>query len=126
MIETEAAQVRACADAVVEVLVREGAIIELPQMQRILDAQLQLNPGPVGIFVDIRPIRSMSREAMQVTANAAADRDIRAAALVVEGPVSVLLGNFFLKLSPPKYPTRLFRDADEARGWLLAHLEGLR
>jgi len=121
-IETDAALVRRCDDGIIEIDVRLDAVVGLPQMEQILDAQLALSPGPTGVLVDVRPIRSASREALKLTANTAADRDTRAAAILIDSPVSTLLGNFFLKLSRPLYPTRLFRDADEARAWLHSHL----
>lgn len=39
-------------------------------------------------------------------------------ALVVSDPVSRILGNFFLRVSRPLYPTRIFTDEASARRWL--------
>lgn len=39
-------------------------------------------------------------------------------ALVGGNPVSRILGNFFLRVSRPLYPTRIFTDEASARRWL--------
>ena len=118
-IDVSAARLRRGRDGVVEVRVREGAVVELAEMEEILAAQLELVRGPTVVLVDARPVRSMSRAAQQRTAETAAERGTLAVAILVESPVSVLLGNFYLRLSRPVYPTRLFRDEAEARAWLL-------
>ena len=41
-----------------------------------------------------------------------------AVALVVDTPVSRVLGNFYLGLSKPHIPSRLFNDEAEALDWL--------
>jgi hypothetical protein len=120
-IETSAARVCRCADGIVEVRIRDGAVVEVGEIEEILDAQWRLSDGPTLVLVDARPVRSMTREAQERTANTAHDRDTRGVAILIESPVSVLLGNFFLHLSKPAYPTRLFRDEAGAREWLLGH-----
>ena len=42
----------------------------------------------------------------------------RRCAVLVGHPVSRVLGNFFLGISRPAYPTRLFTDPAAAIGWL--------
>ena len=63
----------------------------------------------------------MTRQAQERSAATAGQRDTRAVAIIVGSPVSSLLGNFFLKLGLPVYPTRIFRSPDEARAWLHSH-----
>jgi hypothetical protein len=122
-IETSAAQICRCADSVIEVRIRDGAVVELPEIEEILAAQMELSDGPTVVMVDARLVKSMTRQAQERTANTAADRDTRAVAILIESPVSRLLGNFFLKLARPAYPTRLFREPARARTWLLDHLK---
>ena len=120
-IDTKVARVCRCADSVIEVRMRDGAVVALPEMEEILAAQVELVQGPCVVLVDSRPINSMTREAQERTANTASDRDTRAVAILIDSPVSALLGNFFLTLGRPVYPTRLFRNEDEARAWLLGY-----
>ena len=46
------------------------------------------------------------------------------AALVIGSPVSRVIGNFFIGLSKPKFPTRLFNDVEEAETWLKGPSDG--
>jgi len=55
--------------------------------------------------------------AQELSANFGA-RGTRAAAILIDGPVTVVLGNFFVRLSRPPYAVRLFKVEGEARTWL--------
>jgi hypothetical protein len=39
-------------------------------------------------------------------------------AVLVGNPMSRIIGNFFLRVTRPAYPTRLFTDEASARRWL--------
>ncbi len=121
-IDTKVARVCRCNDGLIEVRMRDGVVVELAEIDEILAAQEQLVSGPAVVMVDSRPVLSMTREAQERAANTAWNRDTRAVAILIDNPVSTLLGNFFLTLSRPVYPTRLFRDESKARGWLLGQL----
>lgn len=61
------------------------------------------------LFVDTRRMRSMSRESRHYYASAVA--------LLVDTPVSRVLGNFYLGLSNPYLPTRVFTNETDV-AWL--------
>jgi hypothetical protein len=118
-IETPAAFVRIRDGHLVEITIREDAIVDVPEMDEILAAQVALaKERPVHVLVDSRNVRSMTRAAQERIAKTANQRNSRAVAILTGSPVSVLLGNFFLRLGMPVYPTRLFRDEASARKWL--------
>lgn len=48
-----------------------------------------------------------------------ASRHVAAIAMVTPSAAARIIGNFFLKLNQPKYPCRMFGNADEAAAWLL-------
>jgi hypothetical protein len=114
--------VRRGPDGIVEVRIKSGAIIELAEMERILEAQESLLHGMRSALtlVDARAVRSMTRAAQELSANAVMATPQKGVAILVANPVSVMLGNIFMLLSTPVYPTRLFRSEEEARAWLLA------
>jgi hypothetical protein len=70
------------------------------------------------VLVDLRPIRSQTAEARAYFAGPAATAITLAVALVIESPLSRVLGNFFLGFNRPETPARLFTSVDEARAWL--------
>jgi len=123
-IDTVGAQLCLCRDGVIEVRIRDGATLGLYEMKKLLTAQLTLSKEePAVVFVDARLIRSMTREAQEFTANTANNRNTRAVAILVGSAVSALLGNFFIELAHPMYPTKVFRDPAKARVWVLSQLE---
>lgn len=71
------------------------------------------------LLVRLAGIRSMDREARQVFGAAGPDTGITAVALVATSPVQRVLANFFLTLSRPPVPVRMFTDDNSARRWLL-------
>lgn len=48
-------------------------------------------------------------------------KHLLALALIIDGPWSRLIGNFFIMLNRPAAPTRLFTDEASALLWLHAH-----
>lgn len=76
------------------------------------------------ILNDIRGAKTMvSREARIFAASEEACEITSAAALLVGSPVSRVIGNFFLGINRPPYPTRLFTSEAEAIKWLKGFLE---
>lgn len=71
------------------------------------------------VLVDMRGVRSQTREARQYFAGPEAERATLAVALLVGSPLSRVLANFFLRLMPQRWPTALFNDEDAAITWLL-------
>ena len=124
-VEVAAACLCRCADGVVEVRVRDGAVIGVREMEGILAALLALAQGPVVVLVDGRPVKRMAREAQELIAETAHERNTIAVAILVEGAVSAFLGNLFLEVAGRAYPTKLFRSPEQARAWLLPHLDAI-
>lgn len=71
------------------------------------------------ILVDIRKIRSISKEARDHFAMRDRKPGVIAIAMLVSSPLSRIIGNFFLGLNHPVVPTRMFTDRDQAERWIL-------
>ena len=71
------------------------------------------------VLVDMRGVRSQSREARQYFAGAEAEKATLAVALLIGSPVSRVLANVFLRLNPQRIPTALFTDEAAAIAWLM-------
>jgi hypothetical protein len=71
------------------------------------------------VFVDMSEIKFMSRDARTYFAGAETARVEAAAALLIRSPLTKAIGNFFLGLNKPLFPTRLFTSQAEALAWLL-------
>lgn len=90
----------------------------LEKAQSAVEARLSVCAGiSYPVLVDMRGIRSVTREAREYLAGEGT-RLIKAGALLVESPLSRTLGNIFLWINKPEVPTRLFSDEKEAKEWL--------
>jgi hypothetical protein len=75
------------------------------------------------VLVDLTRARAMNRDARQYFAGAETARVESAAALLVGSPLASAIGNFFLGLNKPLFPTRLFTSERKALEWLQTFLE---
>jgi len=111
-------------DGIVRIIHVPGAEVTLEDAQETMAAYLKIKKGKRRpLFVDTRKMKSIFREARKYYAGAEAIKVASAAALIVDTPVSRVLGNFFLGLSNPLLPSRLFSSEDEALEWLKGYLE---
>ena len=69
---------------------------------------------------DIREVKSTSKEARDFMANEGNDLVV-SSALLVNSSVTKMIGNFFITVSRPKNPTRLFVREDKSLEWLEEH-----
>lgn len=90
----------------------EDARLSIDSIASIADGE---KPKVVSL---IQEMGSITGDARRYYASDAVAAVVSAQALVVRSPVSRMIGNFFLGLNKPVYPTRLFGDARSAAGWL--------
>ncbi len=69
-------------------------------------------------LVDMRGLIAMDREARLYFAGEETAKVESAAALLIDSPLSKAIGNFFMGLNKPIFPTRLFTSEAEALAWL--------
>ncbi len=85
--------------------------------QEALQAIASLADGPsTPVLVDLRVARSVSRQARRTFASSPVPSRI---AMYVESSLSRVIANFFIGVSGPSVPVRVFTDLDDARRWLL-------
>lgn len=96
----------------------------LADTKEVLSAILKATNGKkCPLFADISDIKSVDRESREYAASEEFARAISAMALLIGSPVSRVIGNFFLGLSKPKFPTRLFTSESDAIEWLKGFME---
>ena len=113
------ATVFAEADGTVVLVFHPGSHLDAENTGPVVRAHVAAAAGQKRpTLADLRGMRSATREAREL----AAAPDVAAVtlrmALIVKSPVSRVLGNFFMKVTHPKYPTRIFNDEVAARDWL--------
>jgi len=74
-------------------------------------------------LLEARKMKSISKDARQFFASDEVTRVSLAFAMIVDTPLSRVLGNFYLSISKPKLPTRIFSSEAEALEWLNGYIE---
>jgi hypothetical protein len=111
-------------DGIVRIIHVPGAEVTLEDVKETMAAYLKIYKGKKRpLFVDTKTMKSLAREARKYYAGDEAANVASAAAIIVGTPVSRVLGNFYLGLSNPHLPSRLFSSEDEALKWLKGYLE---
>lgn len=101
-----------------------GQDVTLDEMIESFDVQIRLSGGKRTPFlVDIRGIKSVSREARAHVSSQEVVRISSVTALVVDSPMSRVIGNFFMGLNKPPFPVRLFTSEEKALEWLKTFVE---
>ncbi|TVR18871.1 MAG: hypothetical protein EA387_13995 [Nitriliruptor sp.] len=95
----------------------DGAELTGQDAHEGLQALASFTPGPSRpLLVDVRTTRSVSRQARKAFASTVVPARV---ALLVESSLSRVLANFYLDVSRPSVPTKMFTELDAAELWLL-------
>lgn len=122
LFETTAATIRVRDDGILHVVARPGTRFDGPLTEELFATYESVGTGgPFLVLNDIRGVASSSPESRDLASSDRSTALHTALALVVDSRISRMMGNLFLTLSRPKFPTRLFSDEDAATRWLLAH-----
>jgi hypothetical protein len=74
------------------------------------------------LLVDLRYMKSQSRDARQHYGSPEVVEAARAVALLVESRISMLIANFFITVTKVSVPTKIFTDEVAALAWLKGFL----
>lgn len=92
-------------------------------VDRVLGITAEGNPegNKVPLLIDIRPVRSVARNARSLLGSDAVSSRwcVSGLALVIKSSISKMIGNAVISWQKPKHPTKLFNDVESARKWLL-------
>jgi hypothetical protein len=107
-------------DGILRLKMKPGVFdLDLADAQEVIRAVAELGGGVARpALVDLRELRSMSRDCRKYFAGPETAKVESAVALLVGSPVARAIGNFFMGLNKPLIPTRLFTSEAEALGWL--------
>ena len=111
-------------DGIVRTTMQPGVFeLELADAREVIHAVGSLCGGvrrPA--LVDLRELRSMSRDCRKYFAGPETASVETAVALLVGSPIARAIGNFFMGLNKPLMPTRLFTSEDDALVWLRGYV----
>lgn len=97
----------------------DGLRLDATTTREVIDARRELSQGRAWpVLADIRGLRGATRAARRMSASDEVAAITTRMALLVGSSVSEVVGNFFLKVNRPRFPTRLFRSPERALAWL--------
>lgn len=106
-------------DQICRSIVKNKADVKIVDALIATEAVEKLFSGEKGpILVDIRKIKSITKEAREHFTMKNREPNVNAIGLLVKSPLSMLVANFFLGINKSAVPTKLFTDEKKALEWL--------
>ena len=103
----------------IRAVVLPGAHLTVEDAVIIGEARQQLCPDRrCPLLLDIRHVKSATKECRVYGSSRETPNQPTAMALLVSSPVSRVIGNFYMGLNKPFYPTKLFTSEESAVDWL--------
>ncbi|MCE3294433.1 MAG: hypothetical protein K0R65_147 [Crocinitomicaceae bacterium] len=109
-------------DGIVRTKVKPGSevgVIEARENSAAVNG-LSVNGEKFPLLIDARGIKSISREARNQFSVRGRETNTTSFAIIIDSPLSRVIGNFFMGINKPAVPTRLFENEEEAITWLLS------
>ena len=104
---------------IVHVTSFQGVEETLDQAKASIAAIRQVSDGTLRpLLLDMRPIKSQTREVRNYYASPAASSAYTGVAILVGSPISRMIGNMFIGIGKLPVPTKLFSAEQEALQWL--------
>jgi len=105
-------------DNIARTCVKKGAEINLEDAKENSIAVNSLSgPDNFVLIVDTRNIKSITKEARDYFSMRGRSSRVFAFAILIDSPLSKIIGNFFMGLNKPRVEVRLFTDENKAVYW---------
>ena len=117
VLETEAARLE-IKEGIIYANYKQGVVITLQMAKDMVTQRMDFAKNisyPAVVFID--GVKSVSKEARDYLANEGTVGLI-AGALVIKSTYNAFIGNFFLRLTKPPFPSKMFTDINAALEWL--------
>jgi hypothetical protein len=93
--------------------------VDLTIAQKITDFRLNIQNGKsYPLLSNIKAIKNSTKAARDYMASEEGCKGVIAAAVLIDSPIGSMIGNFFISISRPIRPTKVFTDESEAIKWL--------
>ena len=104
---------------ILHVVALDGAYLEYEDGLEIIEAVAQIAQAKrLPVMVDIRKAKGASHACRKLFQGEELAKYQSAAALIVDSPISYLVGNFFIGLNKTPFPLQIFTNEDKALDWL--------
>lgn len=111
-------------DGIARTKVKPQAEVNLKEsLENSVAVNALCNTKKFPLLVDSRQIKSISKEARDNFSIQNRSTNINAFAVIIESPLSRIIGNFFMGLNKPSVPAKLFNNEEDAVSWLKQYLQ---
>lgn len=95
-------------------------LTDLDLMKSIVETRLKLTETlePYPFIVNIKNVKESKKEVRDFLASQKAAEHIVCTAILINSMLTATIGNFYLRLSKPPVPTKLFTTEEDAVEWL--------
>lgn len=108
---------------IVNCIVLKDVYMDLEDGEENIEVIKQFGDGKlVPVLVDIRESFEITKACRNYYGGSYSSTVMSAVALIIDSPLSRLLGNFMLGLNKPLFPLKLFKNKTEAKKWLKTFL----
>ena len=102
---------------------KKGLKITLPIAKEIVASRLIFTSNTdMPALILNQGVVSMDKDARDFLSSKEGVRGLKAGAIVLDSPFASFLGNFFIKISKPKIPAKIFANKEDALKWLEQYL----
>jgi hypothetical protein len=97
---------------------------DLQTVQRLVEDRKKVFNGKVyPAIANVVSLKSSTKAARDFFASESGCEGISATAVIVNSPVGSIIGNFYIRISRPLRPVKLFTDILKAKKWLVQFVE---
>lgn len=97
-------------------------VADLDMVKKITEYRLSVQKDTKHLLLsNIKAIKSTTKAARDYMASEEGCQGVIAAAVLIDSAIGSMIANFFISISKPFVPTRVFSDESEAKRWLLQH-----
>lgn len=93
--------------------------IDLGIAQKITEDRLKLQKGKVyPLLSNLKKIKNSTKQARDFMASEEGCKGVVVAAVLIDSPIGSIIINFFISVSKPLRPTKIFTNEEDAKKWL--------
>lgn len=101
----------------------KNTFVDLTVAQRAVKYRLECTDyTSFPLLSNIKLVKNSTKEARDFLASEIGCEGIIAAAVLIGSPIGSMIGNFFIRISKPLRPTKMFSNEEEAKKWLAQYV----
>jgi hypothetical protein len=105
-------------DDILFFIYKPGITMNIEAAKRVVADRIEVQKGiPYAVFCDMRGIKDSDKPARDYLAKEGSSM-VKAVAVLTDSPVTKIMANFYLTISRPIVPTKMFTDKSQAVDYL--------